>query len=149
MKESDWAYALGLAHPNNTLIEQGSIQIELCAFGWLRPGANGIWYNWTGQQMSPERVYEFSRDRDGFSEWQGCRAFEAYTEPQIEALLWLIADIRTRHPLIPAYTTWERLFRLQPAVWQQDLPGIFGHATFNTGKTDIYPDHRIIQALCR
>jgi len=143
-----WAYHLGLKTSSNKSLNQGSIGIEIDAWGGLIR-TNRQWYpakwdkelkkNVPNTKVAPiqnVQVYE-----QGF---RGFYGFEKYTDAQIEAVRELLVYWNERYgiPLDYHEDMWDYSKNAM-----DDKPGIWTHVSYRKDKSDCHPQPELIQML--
>lgn len=87
-EDDRWAFHLGVGGPVG--LDKRSIGIELDNLGGLRPDSKGGFLDIYGWPYKGE-VYDHGET------WRGFRYFAAYSEAQIQSLIFLLKDLWTRH----------------------------------------------------
>lgn len=135
--EKYWAYALGLSTANRKQVEGQAIQIELCAWGFLRKVGDSF-VNDYGHKVDTSEVYTLDQAFKGF------KYYHAYSQKQIDSLIQLVPEICKRHGIKGSFSMND--FKYSNAA-VKGAGGFWTHNSFRGGKTDIYPDKRIIDAF--
>ncbi len=132
-----WAHHIGSTHPNNRILNQQSIGIEIDSWGILT-WRDGKFYTYTNQIIPESDVIEYDKS------FRGGRFFERYTPRQIEAvrLLLLFWGDAYNIPLDYHEDMWDIS---QSALNGQ--PGIWGHTSFRKDKSDIHPQPEMVTML--
>lgn len=145
--ESFWGHALGveesefkrrgIKNSNNLTLNRQSVQIEICSFGALTALDSGGYQTWSGNRMPQDKIDEVS--------FRGVKAFERYTEKEINTLeTWILLNaLRFEIPL----TYREVDFWNVSGKALSGEPGIWGHCSFRTDKTDPYPQPQLLEML--
>jgi len=143
-----WAYHLGLKTNSNKSLNQGSIGVEIDAWGGL-VRTNRLWYpakwdkdlkkNVANTRVAPIKnvqVYE-----QGF---RGFYGFEKYTDAQIEAVRELLVYWNERYNIPLDYHTdmWDYS---KNAMAGKD--GVWTHVSFRKDKSDCHPQPELIEML--
>ena len=143
-----WAYHLGLKTSSNKSLNQGSIGIEIDAWGGL-VRTNREWYpakwdkvlkkNVPNTKVAPIKnvqVYE-----NGF---RGFHGFEKYTDAQIEAVRQLLVFWSDRYkiPLNYHEDMWDYS---KNAMAGKD--GVWTHVSYRKDKSDCHPQPELIEML--
>lgn len=143
---SMWAHHLGIKGsvfkkyglPNiNTFLNMSSIAIEIDSWGGLNE-KNGKYYSYTCIEIPRENVIVYDRDYRGF------RAFERYTDKQIETLQSLIVYLCRTYDISMDY---------DPRIWflnkdaLKGKNGIFSHTSYREDKSDCHPQPELIKML--
>lgn len=155
-----WAHHLGITNEiftkkgiytiNNLTLNKQSIGIEIDAWGGLVK-QNGKWYPayWDNNkkrnvaylqagEIPLDRVYEIPEGYKGF------KAFEKYTDEQIESVRQLIIYWHDKFNIPLDYNDdmWDvsvRALRGESGIWS--------HTSYRSDKSDCYPDERLIRML--
>lgn len=135
--EKYWA-----GHVGKNVVDNRSIGIEICNWGALRMNKDGFLFNEGKEQMNPEDCYNI--------DYRGFKWYHKYTNKQIESLIWLIEDIRSRHPKMQS--NWANLLQYKDPfgdlpVISTGLKGLFTHGNIIPQKSDISPYPPLIEAL--
>lgn len=144
-----WAHHLGCKTSNNTELNKGSIGVEIDSWGALMK-KNNKWYpvkwdanlrkNVPNTSISPiQNVQEYPQGFMGFN------GYEKYTDAQIESVRKLLIYWHEKYNIPLTY---------YPAMWNKSTkalggwPGVWTHVSFRgSGKSDCYPDERLIKML--
>lgn len=143
---SMWAFHLGIVGDDNWH-EKHSINIELVSAGPLRFVEKEfrfypLWPNKLYFTVIPEEeVYNFKKPWKGFQHWH------SYTEDQLESLKWLIGKNVLDFPFLGFNNNIDDIFKFNPEVIDDHLPGIWTHGTVRESKSDIFPYPPLIEAL--
>lgn len=140
-----WGYHLGVKGSNGAL-DKASIGIEICSYGPLKL-KNGEYFAWPNdystKKVSVSDVYSLTNPFRGFN------YFEQFTENQIQTLETLICFLVEKYQIPVQYEFDYSWFEYNPDVIRKVLPGIWSHTTVRKDKSDLYPDHRIVEMLNR
>lgn len=132
-----WAFSLGLTTSNFKQIEQACIPIELANYGYLKKDiATGRYINAYGNYVSNVCVLD--------KPWRGIKAFEAYTDAQIESSRRLLVYLSLKYNISVKYNS--DIFDICQRALKGD-PGLYTHASYRSDKTDISPQPKIIEML--
>lgn len=130
-----WAYALGI---NSAAAERKSIQIELANRGWLSKKGSKFYYEAGGKYYevtTPVQIYKQPH--------RGHLYFEAYTDAQISALIFLIDKLNKEFNLGIKGSNIEKFWYNAPSSAKK----IISHTTVRKDKSDIHPQPNLIKAL--
>ena len=143
-----WAYHLGLKTSSNKKLNQGSIGIEIDAWGGL-VRTNRLWYpakwdknlkkNVANTSVAPIKnvqVYE-----QGFKGFYG---FEKYTDAQIEAVRELLVFWNERYKIPLDYK--EDMWDISNKALAGES-GVWTHVSFRTDKSDCHPQPELVEML--
>ena len=142
-----WAHHLGIKgavfakqgmQNFNTKLNQQSIGIEIDNWGGLEKKADG-WYTFTGKKLSDDKVQEYP---DGF---RGFKAFEKYTDAQIEATRQLL-EYWGEHYDIDLKYKGDRIFDICKDALEGDN-GVYTHCSVRPDKSDVHPQPNLIEML--
>ena len=122
----------------NTKLNQQSIGIELDSWGGLEKKSDG-WYSYTGEKISADRVVEYP---DGF---RGFRAFEKYTDEQIEATKQLIEYWKGVYN-IPIGYRGDEIWDLSEDALKGQV-GVWTHVSVRPDKSDCHPQKELVGML--
>jgi N-acetyl-anhydromuramyl-L-alanine amidase AmpD len=134
-----WAYHLGIT-TNSKELNSKSISIEICNYGPLRFGKDGIFYNYVNKPVNKEDVVELEKPFRGYKYW------EKYTDAQIESLKKLIIYLKNRWNL-----------EIETGIYNEDwfeyndkwftTGGLRTHTQVRKDKSDLFPQPELIQML--
>ena len=138
--EKHWAHHLGMKLKHNKRLNQESIGIEICNYGYLEK--KGDEYFFQGKTRIPEEeVCVLDKP------WRGHRYFEKYTENQIEETKRLILTMTHLHNIpLPNITYTREWFDLKYDAYM-GAPGLWMHCNVRYDKTDCYPMPELIDML--
>lgn len=143
-----WAYHLGLKTSNNKKLNQGSIGIEIDAWGGLIR-TNRQWYpaKWDKvlkKNVANTRVAPIQNVQIYENGFRGFYGFEKYTDEQIEAVRELLVYWNKRYEIPLKYNAdmWDISKKALSGT-----AGIWTHVSFRKDKSDCYPDERLINML--
>jgi N-acetyl-anhydromuramyl-L-alanine amidase AmpD len=149
--ERAWAYHLYVASPGNkierrfkvngSMYDRQAIGIELANYGYADV-YNGRFLNCYGQVMSPEKVTKLDTPFRGKSYW------EKYTDAQINSLEKLLIYLLEQFPKIGVGINkdFSDIFEINREALLF-VPGIYGHISYRTDKSDIYKDKDLLEML--
>ncbi|MAT11566.1 MAG: hypothetical protein CMM02_11215 [Rhodopirellula sp.] len=123
----------------NKILNQNCVAIEIDSWGGLRQGdIGGEWRSYTGSIIPDERVQLYP---DGF---RGYKAFEKYTDEQIESVRQLLVYWGERYEIPLTYNEdmWDVSDR---ALAGHD--GVWSHTSYRSDKSDIHPQPEMIAML--
>jgi len=137
-----WAYhlgengddhvSLGLRYRRN---DMESIGIEIDSWGGLKKKGDK-WVSWAGKEV--DNVQEYP---EGF---RGYKAFEKYTDAQIESVKQLLVFWNERYNIPLDYD--ERIWNLNSAALS-GKPGVYTHVSYRSDKSDCHPQPELIEML--
>ena len=122
----------------NTKLNQQSIGIEIDSWGGLEKKSDG-WYSYTGEKISADRVVEYP---DGF---RGFKAFEKYTDEQIEATKQLIEYWKGVYN-IPIGYRGDKIWDLCEDALRGEV-GVWTHVSVRPDKSDCHPQTELVEML--
>lgn len=82
-----WAYHLGLKTSNNVALNQQSVGIEICNYGYATKGKDNKYYNYVNTQLPAAEVFDL-----GYT-WQEKRYFQKYTAAQLASVKDLVVSL--------------------------------------------------------
>ena len=129
-----WGYALGIG---NAQVEKKSIQIELCAWGYLTE-KEGKFYNYVNREIPESEVETLETPFKGF------KHFHRYSNEQIQALKELVTYLCEKHSIKGSLSLSD--FQLSNYALKGGK-GFFTHNSYRLDKSDVYPDKRILEAF--
>lgn len=129
-----WASHLGIH--GTIACDKFSVGIEIVSAGGLTKESDGNYYFYPfypkdtkKHLINPEEVIEF--------EWRGFKAFQKYTDLQLQSLGSLIKFLVKKYNIqIPKIENW---YDFNQEVINKVLPGIWSHTTVRKDKSDIVP----------
>lgn len=132
-----WGHHIGLKSANNIRLNQGSVGVEIDAWGGLTH-KNGVWTSYTGAIVPDNEVVLYPDQFKGFS------AFHKYTDEQIESLRKLLVFWTNKYGIPKTYNSdmWnvsERAINGQPGIWT--------HVSYRSDKSDCHPQAELKQML--
>ena len=142
-----WAHHLGIKgsvfskqgmRNFNTKLNQQSVGIEIDNWGGLEKKDDG-WYTFSGKKLSDDRVQEYP---DGF---RGFKAFEKYTDAQVEATRQLL-EYWGNHYGIDLKYKGEKIFDIDKGALEGE-EGIWTHCSVRPDKSDIHPQPNMVEML--
>src|SRR5688572_26864891 len=146
--DTKWAHHLGLSVANNAQLNQKSIAIEICNYGPITQGRDGLYYNYVNRPVPKEHVVQLKKP------WQGKTLYHKYTDKQITALKELLLDIANRHnidlrlglqPLLNKGQTNDAFLYNTSAM--RGNPGVWTHTNVRKDKFDCSPQDNLIAML--
>lgn len=136
-----WAWHLGVKGTNGRL-DSKSIGIEICNYGPLKLGKDGVYYNWVNKPMPPSEVYDL-----GFM-WRGYRYFHRYTNEQLNSVYHLMQFISQEFGIdLKSHQPWSAQSFETSTVALSGAPGVWTHVNYRKDKTDCHPQPELIQML--
>jgi len=140
--EKYWAHHLGTKFSNNTTLNKKSIGIELCNYGPLTLGKNGVFYNYVNKPVPKEMVVTLDAPFRGF------KHYHAYTDKQIQATKDLIIDLNSRYPETNFGTPLLSAMGFEVnADAKSGKAGIYSHSNVRSDKFDMSPQPKLIAML--
>lgn len=85
-----WAYHLGLKTANNKVLNQKSIGIEICNFGWVTKENDGRYLNYLRKPVPANQVIELPKP------FKGYKYYHKYSSKQLDSLRQLLLDLGNR-----------------------------------------------------
>ena len=147
---SEMFYRYGITNIDNVKLNKLSIGVEIDAWGGLVE-ENGKWYpaywddnkrkytpNKRVSELTKDRVYEIPEGYRGF------KAYEKYTDEQIESLRQLIVFWGEKFDIPLKYN--ESMWDINENALRGES-GIWSHTSYRYDKSDCYPDERLIKML--
>jgi hypothetical protein len=140
--EKYWAHHLGATFPNNRQLNKNSIAIEICNYGPLKKGKDGLFYTYVNTVVPANQTIELSKPFKGFT------YYHAYTDKQIAATKEFILAMKAKFPKIVLKTPLLTVdgFELNDKA-KTGVPGIYTHTNVRNDKFDIYPHPKMIAML--
>lgn len=136
-----YAYALGLSTTKSRDIEKSAVQIEICAWGFLRKTNDGKYLNYLDKEVPANEVIDLG------SPWRGQRYFHKYSDAQIKSLVALVSQICKKHGIKGSLSLSD--FNVSQQALDNRGKGFYTHCSYRADKTDIYPDQRLIKAFSK
>lgn len=143
-KEEYWASHLGIKQEvfskfgvKYQNLDQTSISIELDSWGPLKGDLTPVGNPKFGEVKYP---YEYCTA----APFRGYRFYERYTGKQLEALQELLLYLTKKHLITRRYN--ENMFD-QNRVALSGAPGIWGHVSFRSDKSDPHPQKELVDLL--
>lgn len=141
-----WGYHLGLKAtklPPKSFtpmkLQQESIGIEICNWGWVTKRADGAFINYVGGRMNPDEIVDLGYDYRGYRYWH------AYTDAQLASTKLLLQYLCSTWNIPTGYKGIE-MFELDDRAFQGD-PGIWTHGSVRLDKWDVSPQPKLIEML--
>jgi len=137
-----WAHHLGTTYPNNRQLNKNSVALEICNYGPLKKGADGVFYTYVNTPVPKEMVVELAKPFRGYT------FYHAYTDKQIAATKEFILFITKKYPKIILKTPLLTVdgFELNDNA-KKGLAGIYSHSNVRTDKFDLTPQPKMIEML--
>lgn len=139
-----WAYHLGVkgsvftkAKVPYTQLDQISIGIEICNWGWLTE-KGGKFYNYVGREVPADEVCTLDTPYKGFKHWHN------YTDAQIESVKELLLYWNETYKIPLDYN--EDIWAVSTRALKGE-PGVYTHNSVRVDKTDVYPHPKLIAML--
>ena len=161
-----WAFHIGTSHSNNSLLQKNSIGIELSSWGGLLQADNGLWYpartdGDTQKQVPntranpiPDNKIIFYPQYNDIGGYHGFKAFEKYTQEQINATKLIIETVAKKYRNIDLdYKGQDMWGIIENNQWKPDPraldtePGIWSHTLYRPDKSDVHPQPELIHML--
>ena len=158
IKDEYWGYHLGPV--KSSKMHKGSISIELCSAGHLRE-ENGKFYTWFGTEVHESQVARLD------VEYKGYKYYHKYSDAQIKSLKALLMLLSDKHGIDLTLGLVDMLksntkagisqyyqipgsplvFNYNESANQGTIKGILTHGQVRQDKTDVFPQHELIQML--
>lgn len=143
-----WAHHLGLEHPNNRLLNQKSIAIEICNYGPLSKTKEGVYLNYVNKPVPADMVMELPTPFRGF------KYYHKYTDKQLQALKELMLDIAKRYPKIDLKAGLKQFLNqgfpealnINSAALK-GVPGLWSHTNVRSDKFDVWPQPQLMNLI--
>ena len=141
------AHGVGNADAQNLVLNQQSVGIEIDSWGGLVE-RGGRWYNaiwnktYKRYDAGPNEVTYVSVYPNGF---RGFKAFEKYTDEQIQAVEELLEYWKGIYNDIP-FNYNDDIWDVTPRALSGE-PGIYTHVSYRSDKSDCHPQEELIQML--
>lgn len=132
-----WAHHLGLKLENNTVLNRGSIGIELDNAGQLRYD-KGQYISSFGRVIPSDKVQYYQKPFRGFN------YFEKYSNAQIAALKELLLDLNKRYNIPLKYN--EDMWDISQNALKGNT-GVYTHVSVRKDKSDCHPQPELIEML--
>ncbi|HEX8517223.1 MAG TPA: N-acetylmuramoyl-L-alanine amidase, partial [Bacteroidia bacterium] len=146
--EEKWAHHLGTKAANNTTLNKESIGIEICNYGPITKGADGVFYNYVKKPVPVSMIVELAKP------FQGYKYYHKYTDRQIAALKELIVDLGTRFKIdvkSGLKTLLDQNKGTDAFLLNTDAlagkPGVWTHTNVRKDKFDCSPQDNLISML--
>jgi N-acetyl-anhydromuramyl-L-alanine amidase AmpD len=139
-----FAYHLGVSGTSGKM-DKCSIGIEICAFGHLKE-KNGKFYAWPNdwnKEIKEENVYKLK------DEFRGYKYFYSISNKQYECLEDLLCFLIEKYNIKVQNNFDKSWFDYKPELIKSMDDGIWTHVNVRKDKTDMYPDHRLLELLNR
>lgn len=134
---AEWAHHLGCKTKNNTVLNQQSIGIEICAWGSITK-KDGKYFNAYGREVSALEIVKYP------TKFRGAEYFHKYSSAQIEALRQLIVYLGEVYKIDLSYK--EDMWDLSKDALA-GKPGVYTHVSFRKDKSDCHPQTELINML--
>lgn len=134
---AQFAHHLGCKTKNNTKLNEESIGIEICSWGWLKKLA-GKFYNSNGAEIPANQVCDLGQ------KWKGYQYWQKYTDKQIEATRQLLVYLCDTYNIDKTYQS--DMWGVSPKALAGEN-GIFTHVSYRKDKTDCFPQPELIEML--
>jgi N-acetyl-anhydromuramyl-L-alanine amidase AmpD len=143
-----WAHHLGVHAANNKALNMASIGIEIDSWGGL-VRSNGMWYPaiWDknlGRYVANTSIKPIQNVQEYEKGFKGFYGYEKYTDAQIEAVRKLLVYFGEKYNISLAYN--ESMWDVSNEALS-GKSGVWTHVSFRNGKSDCYPDERLIEML--
>jgi hypothetical protein len=143
-----WAHHLGTSYQNNTKLNKQSVGLEICNYGPLKQGKDGLLYNYVNKPVPADMSVVYT---DPF---KGYKVHHKYTEKQLNATKALILDIANRHN-IDVRAGLQYAIKLQGVKKAFDLqvdaqigrPGLWTHVNVLGTKFDCHPQPELVEMI--
>ena len=143
-----WAYHLGTKTSNSKALNEGSIGIEIDAWGGLVE-LKGKWYpaKWDTslrKMVANTKVKPIKNVVEYPNKFRGFYGYEKYTDAQIESVRQLLVFWGEKYKIPLKYN--HDMFRLsQDAL--SGKAGVWSHTSFRKDKSDIHPQKELVEML--
>jgi hypothetical protein len=131
---------MGFDQSYSDRINDATIGIEICNYGYLKLD-NGKFFNAYGGQMPADQVVKLDKPWRGFEYWH------AYTEKQVAAVRWLLAQLAKKfnfkYEQLPLDASW---FELSWDAMKGNRV-LTTHSNFEYGKFDCSPQPRFFEMV--
>jgi N-acetyl-anhydromuramyl-L-alanine amidase AmpD len=137
-----WAHHLGTTLSNNRQLNKQSIGIEICNYGPLIKGVDGMFYTYVNNVVPEDQVVTLDKP------FRGYKYYHAYTDNQIQAVKDLILTLKSKYPKIELKTPLLTVegFELDNNA-TKGIAGIYSHSNCRNDKFDISPQEKMIKML--
>lgn len=141
-----WGHHLGVHKPNNKLLNQKCIGIEICNYGALTKTKLGF-MNYVNKIVPADQVITLDKPFRGNIYWH------AYTTHQIASLKSLIQDLVKRHGIDVKHGLVARMLAEGPAAFElsydalNGAAGIWTHTNYRGDKIDCAPQPQLMDML--
>ena len=161
-----WAFHIGVSHSNNRFLQQNSIGIELSSWGGLLQHTDGLWYpaRTNGNTQSqvpnlragaiPSNNVIIYPEYDSVGGYHGFKAFEKYTQEQINATKLIIETVAKKHTNVSLEYKGQNMWGIiNNGRWEADPRaldgegGVWSHTSYRPDKSDAHPQPELIQML--
>lgn len=132
-------YAFHLGVKGSPFLDQITIGIEICNYGWLR-FANGVFYNYVNKPVPSSQVYDLG------AEWRGYRYWHAYTDTQLNATRELLLSLSATFGINVRKKWTSQSFDISKDALRGQ-PGLWTHGNYRRDKTDCSPQKPLIDML--
>lgn len=145
-----WAHHLGCKTANNTILNKGSIGIEIDAWGGLAlNSADGkyypaIWDTVKKKNIPNTKVKPIANVQLYDKPFRGFSAFEKYTDAQIEAVRKLLVFWCAKYNISSTYNA--DMWDFSPKA-MTGAAGVWTHVSFRSDKSDCHPQPELITML--
>lgn len=145
-----WAYHIYFAQKVNQIpdkykkssldqkIAKESIGVEICNWGFLTKGDDGVFRTYVNTIVPAEEVVEFANP------YRGHKYYHAYTDAQISSLKDLIVHICDKYNISKKFNS--DMFEISINALD-GVGGIWSHTSYRSDKTDLNPQPKLIQML--
>jgi len=146
--EGKWAHHLGTKAANNSTLNKESIGIEICNYGPITKGADGVYYNYIKKPVPANMVIELAKP------FQGFKYYHKYTDKQIAALKELLIDLGAKYKidiksglkaLLDQNKGHEAFLLNNDAL--AGKPGVWTHTNVRKDKFDCSPQDNLIAMI--
>lgn len=141
-----WAHHLGTEAANNKALNAKSIGIEICNYGGLTKGKDGLFYNYVHKPVPVDQVVDLGKAFRGF------QYYHSYTNKQLASLRELCVHLVTKHPKINLKKGLAELngnpdsFEFSVAALKGS-PGLWSHTNVRKDKNDCYPHPQLLELI--
>lgn len=143
-----WAYHLGLRTSNNKTLNQGTIGIEIDAWGGLIK-SNSQWYpakyiKETKKFVANTNITPIKNIQIYEQGYRGFYGFEKYTDEQIKTLKKLLVYWHERYKIPLDYK--EDMWNISDKALSGEA-GVWSHVSYRSDKSDCHPDEGLVRML--
>jgi hypothetical protein len=141
-----WAHHLGTTEPNNRMLNAKSIGIEICNYGGITMGKDGIFYNYVHKPVPADQVIDLKVP------FRGYRYYHSYTKKQLSSLRELLLHLAHNHSKINLKRGLQEnlvndgAFEVNRSALKGS-GGLWSHTNVRGDKNDCYPHPQLIELI--